>query len=143
LDVSDAANNGGMPKPPVPAELTAVLAKPNPCVMGMLKANGDPVTVATWYLWEDGRALVNLDEGRARLAYLRNDPRVSLTVLDGDTWYHAISLRGRVAALTDDPDLVDIDRISQRYTGRPYANRERGRVNAWIDVHEWHEWDSR
>ncbi|HEY3633365.1 MAG TPA: hypothetical protein VGL21_20875, partial [Jatrophihabitantaceae bacterium] len=63
-----------MPKPPVPAELAAVLAKPNPCVMGMLKANGDPVTVATWYLWEDGRVLVNLDEGRARLAYLRNDP---------------------------------------------------------------------
>ena len=132
-----------MPTPPVPAELAAVLAKPNPCVIGMLKPNGDPVTVATWYLWEDGRALVNLDEGRARLAYLRNDPRVSLTVLDGDSWYHTISLRGRVTALTDDADLSDIDRISQQYIGGPYPQRSRGRVSAWIDVHDWHEWDSR
>jgi PPOX class probable F420-dependent enzyme len=132
-----------MPKPPVPADVAAVLAKPNPCVMGMLKANGDPVTVATWYLWEDGRVLVNLDEGRARLAYLRNDPRVSLTVLDSETWYHAISLRGRVASLTDDTDLSDIDRISQHYGGQPYPVRDRGRVSAWIDVHDWHEWGKR
>jgi PPOX class probable F420-dependent enzyme len=132
-----------MPKPPVPSQLTAVLANPNPCVMGMLKSNGDPVTVATWYLWEDDRVLVNLDEGRARLAYLRNDPRVSLTVLDGDSWYHTISLRGRVASLTDDSDLSAIDRISRHYTGQPYGNRSRGRVSAWIDIHDWHEWDSR
>jgi PPOX class probable F420-dependent enzyme len=132
-----------MPKPPVPPELTALLANPNPCIMGMLKPNGDPVTVATWYFWEDGRVLVNLDEGRARLTYLRNDPRVSLTVLDGDSWYHTISLRGRVASLTEDPDLSAIDRIAQHYNGRPYPDRNRGRVSAWIDVHEWHEWDSR
>ena len=132
-----------MPKPPVPAELTAVLVQPNPCVMGMVKENGDPVTVATWYIWEDGRVLVNLDEGRARLSYLRHESRVSLTVLDSDSWYHAISLRGRVASLTDDRDLSVIDRVSQHYTGRPYGNRNRGRVSAWIDVHEWHEWDAR
>ena len=132
-----------MPKPPVPAEFATVLANPNPCVMGMVKPNGDPVTVATWYLWEDGRALVNLDEGRTRLAYLRNDPRVSLTVLDGDAWYRTISLRGRVAELTDDADLVDIDRIATHYTGGPYPERNRGRVSAWIDVHDWHEWGFR
>jgi PPOX class probable F420-dependent enzyme len=132
-----------MPKPPVPAQFQAVLANPNPCVMGVVKPNGDPVTVATWYLWEDDRAVVNLDEGRTRLAYLRNDPRVSLTVLDGDSWHRAISLRGRVASLTDDPDLGTIDRIAKHYTGRPYSNRHRGRVTAVIDVHQWHAWGFR
>src|SRR5215211_9177632 len=56
---------------------------------------------ATWYLWEGGRILVNMDEGRARLEYVRRDPRVSLTVLDGDDWYRHVSLRGRVASLDD------------------------------------------
>jgi PPOX class probable F420-dependent enzyme len=132
-----------MPKPPLPAELDAVLAEPNPCVIGTVKPDGTPVTVATWYLWEDGRVLVNMDEGRKRLAYLRNDPRVSLTVLDGDSWYRAISLRGRVVSLADDPDLTDIDRIARHYTGRPYHNRGRGRVSAWIDVEQWHQWGFR
>ena len=129
-----------MTTPPLPAELQEVLVKPNPAVVGTVRPDGTPNTVATWYLWEDGRALVNMDEGRRRLGYLRIDPRVSLTVLDGEQWYRHISLRGRVA-LHDDPDLADIDRISRHYTGNPYAQRDRGRVSAWIEVDSWHAWN--
>jgi PPOX class probable F420-dependent enzyme len=129
-----------MPKPPVPAEFQAVLANPNPSVMATVKPDGAPVTVATWYLWEDGRVLINLDEGRKRLDHLRKEPRVSITVLDGEQWYRAISLRGQVVSLEDDVELADIDRISTHYTGRPYSNRVRGRVSAWIEVDQWHAW---
>jgi nitroimidazol reductase NimA-like FMN-containing flavoprotein (pyridoxamine 5'-phosphate oxidase superfamily) len=76
-----------MPEPPVPAEFSALLSNPNPCVIGLVKRDGAPITVATWYLWEDGRVLVNMDKGRKRLDYLRADPRVSLTMLDGNRWY--------------------------------------------------------
>ena len=134
---------GYMPMPPVPDEYQAVLAKPNPSVMATVKPDGSPVTVATWYLWEDDRVLINLDESRTRLEHLRNDPRVSLTVLDGDQWYRAISLRGRVVKLEDDVDLADIDRIATHYRGRPYSERSRGRVSAWIEVDEWHAWGFR
>jgi PPOX class probable F420-dependent enzyme len=127
-----------MPKPPLPEHLQAVLAKPNPAVMGTTRGNGDPFTVATWYLWEGGRVLLNLDGGRKRLQHLRRDPRASLTVLDETGWWRAVSLRGRVAALVDDPELVDIDRISNHYEGEPYSNRVRPRVSAWVDVETWH-----
>jgi PPOX class probable F420-dependent enzyme len=130
-----------MPKPPLPAHLQAVLAKPNPAVIGTVRPDGTPNTVATWYVWEDGRVLVNMDEGRRRLEYLRRNPAVSLTVLDGTEWYRHITLHGR-AALQDDPDLADIDRISAHYTGGPYARRDRGRVSAWIEVESWHAWNS-
>jgi PPOX class probable F420-dependent enzyme len=129
-----------MPKPPLPAELDELLTRPNPAVIATLKPDGAPHTVATWYLWEDGRALVNMDEGRKRLEYLRNDPRVSLTVFDGDQWYSHVSLRGRVVSLADDADKTDIDRLSRHYRGRDYPDRERGRVSAWIEVDSWHAW---
>ena len=131
-----------MPKPPLPAELDEFLQRPNPAVIATVKPDGAPHTVATWYLWEDGRILVNMDEGRARLEYLRRDPRVSLTVIDGEDWYRHVSLRGRVVSLEDDRDLVEIDRLSRRYRGAPYRNRERGRVSAWIEVTSWHAWQS-
>jgi PPOX class probable F420-dependent enzyme len=83
-----------MPTPPLPRELQEVLAKPNPSVIGTVAPDGAPNTVATWYVWEDGRVLVNMDEERRRLEYLRSNPRVSLTVLDGDEWYRHISLHG-------------------------------------------------
>jgi PPOX class probable F420-dependent enzyme len=129
-----------MPKPPVPAAVDEFLAKPNPAVIGTVRPDGQPVSVATWYLWEGGRALVNMDEGRRRLAYLREEPRVSLTVLAGDDWYSHVSLTGHVAVLEDDPELADIDRIARHYGMDRYGNRERRRVSAWIDIDGWHTW---
>jgi PPOX class probable F420-dependent enzyme len=129
-----------MPKPPLPEAAVVMLGKPNPAVISTLRRDGAPVTVATWYLWEDGRILVNMDEGRKRLEHLRRDPRVALDVLDESDWYTHISFTGHVDELRDDPDLADIDRISRHYTGNPYGQRDRGRVSAWIAVDGWHGW---
>ena len=128
-----------MSKPPLPEPAVVMLGKPNPAVIATLR-DGQPVSAATWYLWEDGRVLVNMDEGRRRLAHLRSDPRVSLTVLDEGNWYTHVSLIGRVVEVRDDEGLADIDRISQHYTGRPYPRRDRGRVSAWIEIERWHGW---
>lgn len=129
-----------MPKPPLPEEVSQLLAKPNPSVIATVRPDGQPVSVATWYLWENGRVLVNMDEGRKRLDYIRAEPRVTLTVLDADDWYTHVSLQGRVTNLVDDPDLTDIDRIAQHYIGKPYPSRQRHRISAWIEVERWHGW---
>jgi PPOX class probable F420-dependent enzyme len=129
-----------MPKPPLPPELDDFLKQPNPSVIGTIGPGGRPNTTATWYLWDDGRVLVNMDEGRKRLEHFRRDPRVSITVLGHDEWYRHVTLVGH-ATLEDDPDLADIDRLSHHYTGEPYAQRDRGRVSAWIEVESWHSWE--
>jgi PPOX class probable F420-dependent enzyme len=128
-----------MPKPPLPAELDEFLSQANPSVIATLAPDGSPHTAATWYLWENGRVLVNMDEGRTRLEYIRSDPRVSITVLGKDDWYRHVTLRGRVVEL-DENALDDIDRIARHYTGQPYPQRDRGRVSAWIEVETWHAW---
>lgn len=129
-----------MPEPPLPDEIVAVLRKPNPAVIATLRRDGQPVTVATWYLVDGDRILVNMDEGRTRLHHLRRDPRVSITVLDESTWHNHVSLQGRVVELADDDDLAVIDRISRHYVGHDYPNRTRGRVSAWIAIDRWHAW---
>ncbi len=130
-----------MPAPPFPDAVRRLLATPNPAVMATLRRDGQPVTVATWYLLEDdGRILVNMDEGRKRLDHIRADPRVSLTVLSSDSWYTHVSLQGQVVELTPDPGHTDIDRLSSHYTGHPYPDHERGRVSARVQVQRWHGW---
>jgi PPOX class probable F420-dependent enzyme len=128
-----------MPKPPLPAELDQFLTQPNPSVIATLDHDGSPHTAATWYLWEGGRVLVNMDESRKRLGHLRADPHVSITVLGQDSWYHHVTLRGRVVEFDED-GLDDIDRLSRHYTGQPYSDREHRRVSAWIEVESWHSW---
>ncbi len=132
-----------MPKPPLPAELDALLREPNPATISTLKPDGSPHSVATWYLWEDGRILVNMDHSRARLDYIRKDPRVAVTVLDGGDWYRHVSLFGRVASIEPDEGLRDIDRLSQHYRGAPYRNRDSPRESAWIEIDRWHAWAAR
>jgi PPOX class probable F420-dependent enzyme len=128
-----------MPRGPVPADLEAFLIRPNPAVVATVRPDGSPHTAATWYDWDDGRVLLNMDEGRARLRYLRRDPRVALTVLDGDRGTH-ISLLGRVVEIYDDEDLADIDRLARRYQGEPFGTRDRRRVSAWMQPDRWHGW---
>jgi PPOX class probable F420-dependent enzyme len=129
-----------MPKPPLPEDVLELLRKPNPAVITAIRADGQPVSVATWYLLDGDRVLVNMDQSRKRLDYLREDPRVSLTVLDEAGWYTHVSLQGRVTEMHEDEDLRDIDRIAEHYTGEPYSTRDRGRVSAWVEVDRWHGW---
>ena len=129
-----------MPSTPMPPEIEAFLREPNPAVVATLRADGSPHSVATWYDWVDGLILLNMDATRARLGHLRRDPRVSLTVLDKESWYSHVSLAGVVERLVDDADLADIDRLALRYQGNPFRNRAGKRVSAWMRVERWHSW---
>ncbi|MFE0631775.1 PPOX class F420-dependent oxidoreductase [Streptomyces sp. NPDC058864] len=131
-----------MSKPPLPPAAIEMLKKPNPAVITTLRADGQPVSTATWYLWDDGRVLVNMDGGRKRLDHMRDDPRVTLTVLDEGNWYTHVTLIGRVAELREDSGLADIDRLAQQYLGRAYPQRDRERFSGLIEIERWHGWGS-
>jgi len=82
-------------------------------VVGTVQPGGSPATTPTWYGWEDGRVLLSMVASSPRARNVRNDPRVSLTIL-GESWYDHVSLLGRVVELRDDPELKDLDRLSER-----------------------------
>ena len=140
--VTTTLEGAAVAKPPIPANLIEVLKRPNPAVMGTVRADGTPVTVATWYLWDGGRILVNMDAGRKRLEHIRANPRISLTVLDGEAWYRHVSVQG-TATLEPDGGMTDIDRIARHYTGKPYVNRRRPRISAWLEIDAYHAWGFR
>jgi hypothetical protein len=65
---------------------------------------------------------------------------VSLTVLEDGNWYHHVTLMGTVVSIEEDLHLRDIDRLSLRYTGKPYSKRDRPRFSAWVQPERWHSW---
>ena len=131
-----------MPRVPVPAEVDDFLRLPNPAVVATIRPDGSPHTVPTWYDWQDGRVLLNMEDTRLRLRYLRRDPRAALSVLGSgeDGWYRHVSLLGRVTSIADDESLEDIDRLALRYTGKPFRKRDKPRVSAWLEPERWHGW---
>jgi PPOX class probable F420-dependent enzyme len=129
-----------VPRPPLPDAVASFLTRPNHATISSVRPDGQPVSVPTWYVYEDGRILVNMDQARKRLDYLRDDPRVSLSAMDPQDWITHVSVQGRVVELVDDPELEDIDRIARHYTGKGYGVRDRRRVSAWIEIDRWHAW---
>ena len=125
---------------PLPAAVRQFLAQPNMAVVASVMPSGMPHTAATWYDWEDGRVLLNMDESRRRLEYMRLDPRVAMTALEEGAWHKQVSLMGEVVSLEPDPDLRDIDRLAMRYTGSPFQNRARRRWSAWVRIDRWYGW---
>lgn len=130
-----------MPTGPLPPELQEFLRRSNPCVVATIRPDGDLHTAATWYEWQDdGTVLMNMEASRLRLGHMRADPRVALTILDDKGWYSHVSLTGRVRELRPDPDLADIDRLAQRYAGRPHSDRARDSWTAIVEVKRWYAW---
>jgi PPOX class probable F420-dependent enzyme len=129
-----------MPKPPVPPALEDFLKQPNPAVIATLQSDGSPHSTPTWYVWDNGRVLVNMDASRKRLGHLRRDRRASITVLGKDDWSHHVTLAGRVTTIEDDADFQGIDRVARHYTGEPFPRRDSPRVNGWLEVEWWHGW---
>jgi PPOX class probable F420-dependent enzyme len=131
-----------MPKLPLPPEADALLRRVNPAVIATLLPSGAPHTAVTWYDWDGERILVNMDSGRLRLANMRRDARVSLTVIDGPDWYRQLTLFGRVDEIRDDAEFADIDRLSLRYSRRAFGNRLRARISALIVPERWYGWQA-
>ena len=84
-----------MPKLPLPPEADQLLRKANPAVIATIRKDGSPHTAVTWYEWDGRRILTNMDETRVRLQHMRRDPRVSLTVVDAQSWYRQLTVFGR------------------------------------------------
>ena len=130
-----------MPRVPVPPEVDAFLARPNPAVVATVSPSGAPHTAATWYDWENGRMRLTMEVTRLRLTYMQRDPRVAVTALSDESWYRHVSVIGRVISIEPDHDLADVDRLAVRYTGRPFSRRDAKRLSAWVEPERWHGWE--
>ena len=135
------AHNGRVPKPPLPPEVDEFLRRPNPAVIATLRPDGSPHTAATWYLWDGAHVLLNMDESRLRLGFMRRDPRVALTALGDEAGTATPACSAASSRSSPTPTSTDIDRLARHYTGEPFSRRGASRVSALVEVETWHAWE--
>jgi PPOX class probable F420-dependent enzyme len=129
-----------VPAAPLPPELRRFVEKPRHAVVGTVRSDGTPVTTPCWYGLDDqDRVILSMGHDSHRLAHIRANPRVSLTVL-GDDWYSHVSVLGRAVDFRSDDDLADIDALSRRYEGVPYEDRDYRGMTVLVELDRWHTW---
>jgi PPOX class probable F420-dependent enzyme len=118
------------------AEAMAVLRRPNFAHLATVRADGSPKLDPIWIDLLDDRTVM-MASGRASLK-TRNvlvDQRVAISVVDFDDPYEEVQLRG-ICSVDPDTDMAVMDRISHKYTGKPFPFRDNleNRVALRVDV---------
>jgi PPOX class probable F420-dependent enzyme len=98
------------------------LENPFLAIVTTLRPDGSPHSTVVWQEPVDGGVSFNTQTGRVKPSNLERDPRASLLVIDPSDPYRWLSVSG-TAELTYDGAPEQIDRLSEKYTGRtPYPN---------------------
>ena len=112
----------------------AFLEEPFVGIVTDLRPDGSPHNTVVWVDVDDEGPSFNTAWPRAKPRYLANDPRVSLTVVHPGDPFRWITVDG-IATFVDEGANDQIDRLSQKYTGREkYASHRDGETRVTVRI---------
>jgi PPOX class probable F420-dependent enzyme len=107
----------------------ALLDGPNFAHLATLRKDGVPQVDPVWVGREGDLILIGTGERTVKARNALRDPRVALSIVGFRDPYDEAMIRGRVIERRPDPDLLVMDKISRKYTGKPFPWRAReGRI---------------
>ncbi|MBS1879708.1 MAG: PPOX class F420-dependent oxidoreductase [Actinobacteria bacterium] len=82
-----------------------------------LNPDGSPQVSPVWIGLDGDTVTFNTAEGRVKPKNLRNDPRVAISIADGENPYENVLVQGRATEITPEGADADIDALAKRYLG--------------------------
>lgn len=112
----------------------ALLRRPIYAWATTMAPDGTPHNTVVWMDIDDQGAFFNTAVGRAKERHLRNDPRVSLNVMDPDNPYHYVTISGTASLETAGAEET-IDKLAKKYLNEDkYPMRRAGEVRVNVRV---------
>jgi PPOX class probable F420-dependent enzyme len=99
-----------------------------------VRPDGSLHSTGVWVDEDDGDVLINTFIGRAKERHLRQNPNMSLLMMNPADPWHWVAVSGRATLSTEGGD-EHINKLSMKYLGKPYAkNPDEVRIIARIKV---------
>jgi PPOX class probable F420-dependent enzyme len=98
-----------------------------------IRADGSPHNTIVWADVEGDVVIFNTAVGRAKEKHLRENPNISLSVLDPENDGRFASITGTPEFSTDDGVEI-IEALSQKYTGGAYGGHTEGEQRITVRV---------
>ncbi len=99
-----------------------LMDKPFACVMAVMGRDGRPNLTPMWFDYEGDQVLINVAEQRKKTDWIRENPQVSILIMNPENMYHWMSIKVTVEReiSEDDPNegarvTEQLNRIWQKY----------------------------
>ena len=103
--------------------------------LATLNADGSPQVTPVWVDFDGTHVIVNTARGRVKDRNLQREPRVALAIQDPENPYRYLSIRGRVAEMTESGADAHIDRMAKKYMGKDvYPGRTPGEKRVIVKI---------
>jgi PPOX class probable F420-dependent enzyme len=120
---------------PIPEKYLDLFRKPAFAHLATLMREGSPQVTPVWVDYDGKYVRVNSALGRVKDKNMRRDPRVSLSIQDPENPYRYLEIRGKVVEITQNGADDHINKLSQKYLGKPlYPGRQPGEVRVTYKI---------
>lgn len=114
-----------MPTEAIPSSHADILSQPAIAHLASLGPEGEPQIHPVWFLWEDEQVKISTTTDRQKYRNLQRDPRAAVVILDLESPYRYLELRGEVVEVEEDPEKALIDRLAKLYLDADeYPNKQ-------------------
>ncbi len=104
----------------LPAELLDLLGRASTCYVATTMPDGSPQLTQVWVDTDGTNVVINTVASHQKNRNVARDPRVAVTVSDPANPSRYFEVRGHVVDVTTEGGVDHIEKLSLRYTGRPY-----------------------
>lgn len=119
----------------IPEKYVDLLEKPAFGNLGTIMKDGSPQVTPIWVDYDGKYVRFNSALGRVKDKNVRRDPRVSVSLVDPANPYRYLEIRGKVVEITQNGADDHINKLSQKYLGKPiYPFRQPGEVRVTYKI---------
>jgi PPOX class probable F420-dependent enzyme len=107
--------------------------------LATINDDGSPQVNPVWFLWDGTHILLGVKADTIKYRNLRRDPRLALSIPDGNDQFRYLEVRGTVLEFELYLDLTFVNQLSQKYVGHDMDSREMGqeRYKLTVRVDSW------
>jgi PPOX class probable F420-dependent enzyme len=125
-----------MAKTTIPEKFLPVLTEKKALAsLGTVMPDGSPQVTPVWFMYKDGKFIVNTARGRVKDRNMTKNAKVALSITDPDNPYSHVSLRGTIVNVTENGADANIDALAKKYLGQDkYPFRQPGEVRVMYEI---------
>lgn len=112
-----------------------LLTQANFAQLGTVTKANKPHVDTVWFLYKDKQLIIATTAATLKAKNLAQNPYAYFVITNEDNAYEQVQIKATLAGTINDDNMAICDSISEKYTGKPFVQRQhKGRIALVFDI---------